>query len=194
MIDGQATDELDKTDLVLTADRPTGYLLAEISITIQQDDIDRAAQRALLLAQATGRTVTPYVIGAWEKRLSAGLITNARLTLLHVICTNPRRGARTGTPPQHPEGLCGLRQNPHDQNRIGSAPLRRRLLRARIRRRRCRLLLPSLIPRPTGRSGPTDRSHARPVPGRRSHPRHQRRPQLPTKRTYVPTGTTARRS
>ena len=50
LFDAQATDELDKTDLVLTADRPTGYLLAETSITIQQDDIDRAAQRARLLA------------------------------------------------------------------------------------------------------------------------------------------------
>ena len=46
LIDAQATDELDKADLVLTADGPTDYLLAEISITIQQDDIDRAGQRA----------------------------------------------------------------------------------------------------------------------------------------------------
>ena len=37
--------ELDKTDLILTADGPTGYILAEISITIQQHDIDRAAPR-----------------------------------------------------------------------------------------------------------------------------------------------------
>ena len=63
LIDAQATDELDKADLVLTAD----YLLAETSITIQQDGIDRAGQRAPLLDQATVRTVTPFAVGAWEQ-------------------------------------------------------------------------------------------------------------------------------
>ena len=61
------TDELDKTDLILTADGPTDYILAEISITIQQHDVDRAAQRAALLAKATGQTVTPFAIGAQEE-------------------------------------------------------------------------------------------------------------------------------
>ena len=68
LIDAQATDELDKVDLVLTADGPTDHLLAEISITVQQNDIDRAAQRARLLAQATARTVTPFAIGAREQQ------------------------------------------------------------------------------------------------------------------------------
>ena len=62
----EKTDELDKTDLILTADGPTGYILAEISITIQQHDIDRAAHRAALLAKATGHSVTPFAIGAQE--------------------------------------------------------------------------------------------------------------------------------
>ena len=61
-IDADETDELDKTDLILTADGPTDYILAEISITIQQHDIDRAAHRAALLAKATGQTVTPFAI------------------------------------------------------------------------------------------------------------------------------------
>ncbi len=34
-INADETDELDKTDLILTADGPTDYILAEISITIQ---------------------------------------------------------------------------------------------------------------------------------------------------------------
>ena len=66
-IQAQETDELDKADLVLTADGPTDYLLAEVSITVQQDDIDRAAERARLLAKATARTVTPFAIGAREQ-------------------------------------------------------------------------------------------------------------------------------
>ena len=61
------TDELDKTDLILTADGPTDYILAEISITIQQHDVDRAAHRAALLAKATGQSVTPFAIGAQEE-------------------------------------------------------------------------------------------------------------------------------
>ena len=54
-INADETDELDETDLILTADGPTDYILAEISITIQQHDVDRAAHRAALLAKATGQ-------------------------------------------------------------------------------------------------------------------------------------------
>ena len=67
IIGARETDELDKADLVLTTDGPTDYLLAEVSITIQQDDIDRAAERAGLLARVTARTVTPFAIGAREE-------------------------------------------------------------------------------------------------------------------------------
>ncbi len=66
LIGAADTDELERTDLVLTADGPTDYLLAEVSVTVQQDDVDRAAERAKLLAQATARTVTPFAIGARE--------------------------------------------------------------------------------------------------------------------------------
>ena len=52
------TDELDKTHLVLTADGPTDYLLAEVSITVQQDDADRAAERA------AARTTNPPLAAA----------------------------------------------------------------------------------------------------------------------------------
>ena len=61
------TDELDNADLVLTAQGPSEYLLAEVSVTVEQEDINRASQRALLLAKAIGRTVTPFAIGAREK-------------------------------------------------------------------------------------------------------------------------------
>ena len=61
------TNELDRADIVLTADGPTDYILAEVSLTIQQDDINRAAERARLLAKATARTVTPFAIGAREE-------------------------------------------------------------------------------------------------------------------------------
>ena len=66
-INADETDELDKTGLILTANGPTDYILAEISITIQQHDVDRAAHRAALLAKATGQSVTPFAFGAQEE-------------------------------------------------------------------------------------------------------------------------------
>ena len=67
IIEEWETDELDRADLVLTSEGPTNYILAEVSITVQQDDIDRAAERASLLAKATGQTVAPFAIGAIEQ-------------------------------------------------------------------------------------------------------------------------------
>ena len=66
-INDAETDELDKTDLILTTDGTADYILAEISITIQQHDVNRAAHRAALLAKATGQSVTPFAIGAQEE-------------------------------------------------------------------------------------------------------------------------------
>ena len=66
VIEAEETDELDKADLILTTDGPTDYILAEVSITIQQDDIDRAVERARLFAKATARTVAPIAIGTRE--------------------------------------------------------------------------------------------------------------------------------
>ena len=67
LIDARETDELDRTDLILTADGPTDYILAEVSLTIQQDDIDRATERAGLLAKATAESVAPFAIGTREE-------------------------------------------------------------------------------------------------------------------------------
>ena len=67
IIDAQETDDLNLADLVLTSDGPTDYILAEVSITVQQDDIDRAAERARLLTKATARTVNPFAIGVREQ-------------------------------------------------------------------------------------------------------------------------------
>ena len=68
LIQAWETDDLDHADLVLsTAGGPTDYLLAEVSVTIQQGDIERADERAKLLAKATGRSVTPFAVGAGEE-------------------------------------------------------------------------------------------------------------------------------
>ena len=68
LIQARETDDLDHADLVLsTVGGPTDYFLAEVSITIQQDDIDRAEERAKLLAKVTGRSVSPLAVSAREE-------------------------------------------------------------------------------------------------------------------------------
>ena len=62
------TDDADLADLVLASEGPTEYILAEVSITVQQDDVDKAARRARILARATGKTVAPLTIGAAEEQ------------------------------------------------------------------------------------------------------------------------------
>ena len=68
--DGRITaiqlDEIERTDLNLnlTSQGPMDHVLAEVSITIQQHDIDSSATRAGLLTKATNGIVAPFVIGA----------------------------------------------------------------------------------------------------------------------------------
>ena len=66
-ITARETDEMNETDLVLTVNDINGWIVAEISVTIQQKDINRAEREAEVLAKATSRTVTPFVIGARQE-------------------------------------------------------------------------------------------------------------------------------
>ena len=59
-------DKLNDGDIVLTVDGGDEYILGEISITVQQDDVRRATEWAAILAKATGSRVTPVAIGAAE--------------------------------------------------------------------------------------------------------------------------------
>ena len=63
----EQTDDVNQADLVLTDNRDASYIVAEISITVQQKDIDRAFTRAALLAEATGVNATPLAIGTNTK-------------------------------------------------------------------------------------------------------------------------------
>ena len=59
-------DKLNDVDIVLTVDDGDEYILGEISITVQQDDVRRATEWAAILAEATGGKVTPIAIGTRE--------------------------------------------------------------------------------------------------------------------------------
>lgn len=60
-------DSVTEADLVLTTDGAQDYILAEISVTVQQRDIDHAQERADILSKATGENVTAIAIGATEE-------------------------------------------------------------------------------------------------------------------------------
>ena len=59
-------DSLARADLILTIDETQEFILAEISVTVEQKDIDRAQEGASILAKATGRKATPIAIGTAE--------------------------------------------------------------------------------------------------------------------------------
>jgi outer membrane murein-binding lipoprotein Lpp len=60
-------DELEDADVVVKgsdSDGDEAYAVAELSVTIHHDDIDRALDRAKILQQATDKASVPAVIGA----------------------------------------------------------------------------------------------------------------------------------
>ncbi len=67
IITPQEADQLLQADLVFTRDEVDEYVLAEVSITVQQLDIDRARERAAILRKATTRPVMPLAIGARQE-------------------------------------------------------------------------------------------------------------------------------
>ena len=67
LISDAEANQLQNADLIVAGQDQGGstvYVLAEISITVQQPDIDRAAGRALILESATGITTIPVAIGS----------------------------------------------------------------------------------------------------------------------------------
>ena len=67
LISDTEANQLQNADLIVAGQDQGGstvYVLAEISITVQQPDIDRAAGRALILESATGITTVPVAIGS----------------------------------------------------------------------------------------------------------------------------------
>ena len=67
LISDAEANQLQSADLIVAGQDQGGstiYFLAEISITVQQPDIDRAAGRALILESATGITTVPVAIGS----------------------------------------------------------------------------------------------------------------------------------
>lgn len=79
ILDDRNADDMERADIVLTASQPDGtavYLLGEISITANKDDVEKARRRAALLATATGIKCLPIVLAEEaEEGLETGGVT-----------------------------------------------------------------------------------------------------------------------
>ena len=84
-------DQVAQTDAVIAGHAPDGthaYLLAEASITVVKDDVDRAKDRAQLLVKATGDTIYAVVIGETITEDAAKQAGDRAVTYAHF---SPRR-------------------------------------------------------------------------------------------------------
>ena len=65
VLDELRANDLERADIVLTANQPDDtaiYILGEISITAQEDDVEKATRRAAILSTATGVACMPVVL------------------------------------------------------------------------------------------------------------------------------------
>jgi hypothetical protein len=65
-ISQEEADDMELADLALRGLEPGGrevHVVAEVSLTVQDQDVQRAARRAAIMARADGGTVHPAVIG-----------------------------------------------------------------------------------------------------------------------------------
>ena len=65
----EEVDDLDQADLILMSSTTDSHIVAEISITIQQSDIEGALRRANLLAKASGKDTIAIVAGTAESEM-----------------------------------------------------------------------------------------------------------------------------
>ena len=81
VLDERRANDLERADIVLTTNQPDGtaiYILGEISITAQEDDVEKATRRAAILSTATGVACLPVVL----TQQVADSITTNQVTLL----------------------------------------------------------------------------------------------------------------
>ena len=75
-INRQQADQLEDADVVIRCEDQDGnvvHAVAEISITVQDTDRQRAAERAEILAAVTGTPAVPFVVGQEQEPRSAGV-------------------------------------------------------------------------------------------------------------------------
>ena len=81
-------DDLDRADIILQGNSPEGdgiYVVAEVSITVDETDVDRASQRARILHNASGATAHAAVIGTSISDANRERAHSSRVTVITLI-------------------------------------------------------------------------------------------------------------
>ena len=82
VLDERRANDLERADIVLTTNQPDGtaiYILGEISISAQEDDVEKATRRAPILSTATGVACLPVVL---TQRVTDSITTNQATLLI----------------------------------------------------------------------------------------------------------------
>ena len=90
-ISQEEADDMELADLALRGLEPGErevHVVAEVSLTVQDEDVQHAARRAAIMAKATGGTVHPAVIG---ESVSIAALETARRERVIFIQLNSRR-------------------------------------------------------------------------------------------------------
>ena len=86
-------EELTRADLICnitTSEGEQAYVLAEVSITIQTEDVTRAMQRSILLQQASGINTLPAVVGVSIDESALSLIEQHEVVHIQVPMHGPQ--------------------------------------------------------------------------------------------------------
>ena len=81
-------DDLELADMILRGQTPEGtivHVVAEVSTTIQEKDIDQASRRAAVLERATGGTTHAVVIGESVSSTSLELANQKNVIFIQII-------------------------------------------------------------------------------------------------------------
>lgn len=81
-------DDLDRADIILQGNSPDGdsvYVVAEVSITVDDTDVDRARQRARILNHASGAATHAAVIGTSISDANRERALSSHVTFIDLI-------------------------------------------------------------------------------------------------------------
>lgn len=88
VVSDDEADDLEFTDVILRGQTPEGatvHVVAEVSLTIQEADINRAVRRAAVLERATGGTTHAVVIGESVSPASLELANQKNVIFIQII-------------------------------------------------------------------------------------------------------------
>ncbi len=88
IVSDDEADDLDLADIIIRGQGPGGvtvHVIAEVSITVHEEDIERASRRAAVLERATGGPTHAVVIGESASPASLEMAAQEKVTFFQII-------------------------------------------------------------------------------------------------------------